>query len=73
MSANEEAPVLNQRAVEANFTLPPLVLPQKYKLQADSTVLPATSIPCSVAPSATERFGGAPKMGVPPESRLALG
>lgn len=46
MSVNEEAPVLNQRAVEANITLPPLVLPQKHKPQAEnSAVLPATSIP----------------------------
>jgi hypothetical protein len=38
--------VPNQRAVEANSTLPPLVLPHKYKLQAEnSVVLPATSIP----------------------------
>jgi hypothetical protein len=65
--------VPNQRAVEANSTLPPLVLPQKCKPQAEnSAVLPATSFPaarlhflqnCVVRQFRSQRFRGAPKDG----------
>jgi hypothetical protein len=73
--------VPNQRAVEANSTLPPLVLPQKCKPQAEnSAVLPATAIPaarlhflqnCVVRQFRSQRFRGAPKMGTPPQSPVA--